>query len=54
MLDLHHKLAAAKVPDEKTRFQRQINTTGKKIDNLVYELYALTKEEIKIIETNDR
>ena len=50
MLDLHQKLAAAKVPDEKTRIQRQINATDKQIDSLVYELYGLTDEEIKIIE----
>jgi hypothetical protein len=50
MLDLHKKLACAKVPAEKTRIQRQIFTTDKQIDNLVYDLYNLTEEEIKIIE----
>jgi len=50
MLDLHKKLAAAKIPDEKTRIQRQITTTDKQIDNLVYQLYSLTDEEIKIVE----
>jgi len=50
MLDLHKKLNAAKVPDEKTKIQRQINTTDKKIDRLVYQLYNLTPEEIKIVE----
>lgn len=50
MLDLHRKLASAKVPAEKTRIQRQINTTDKKIDQLVYKLYNLTPEEIKIVE----
>jgi len=30
--------------------QRQINTTDKQIDKLTYDLYALTKEEIKIVE----
>jgi hypothetical protein len=49
MLDLHNKLSAAKVPDEKIRIQRQINTTDKKIDNLVYQLYNLTEEEIAIV-----
>jgi len=52
MLDLHKRLAAAKVPDEKTRIQRQIDVTDKQIDNLVYDLYGLTKEEIKIVEEN--
>ncbi len=50
MLDLHKKLAKAKVPAEKTHLQRQINSTDKQIDNLVYELYNLTQEEIKIVE----
>jgi hypothetical protein len=50
MLDLHKQLAAAKVPDEKTRIQRQIDATDKQIDQLVYNLYGLTEEEIKIVE----
>ena len=50
MLDLHNQLAKAKVPAEKTRIQRQINTTDNQIDNLTYDLYNLTPEEIKIIE----
>ncbi|MBA7647685.1 Type IIS restriction enzyme Eco57I [subsurface metagenome] len=52
MLDLHKKLAAAKIPDDKTRIQRQIATTDKQIDNLVYNLYGLTEEEIAIVEQN--
>lgn len=50
MLDLHKKLAAAKVPNDKTRIQRQIDATDKQIDNLVYELYNLTEEEIAVVE----
>jgi type I restriction-modification system DNA methylase subunit len=50
MLDLHKKLTAAKVPDEKTKLQRQITTTDSAIDNLVYDLYNLTPQEIKIVE----
>ena len=50
MLDLHKRLTKAKVPDDKTRLQRQINTTDKQIDKLVYDLYNLTEEEIKIVE----
>jgi hypothetical protein len=49
MLDLHKKLNAAKVPDEKTRLQRQIDSTDAQIDKLVYDLYALTPEEIAIV-----
>ncbi len=54
MLDLNKKLSAAKIPDEKTKIQRQINTTDKQIDNLVYQLYDLTEEEIKIIEESNQ
>jgi len=50
MLDLHKKLNAAKVPTEKTRIQRQIDTTDKQIDSLVYMLYNLSPEEITIVE----
>ena len=52
MLDLHKRLASAKVPTEKTRIQRQIKTADKQIDKLVYELYGLTDEEIKIVESS--
>ena len=50
MLDLHKKLAPAKIPDEKTKIQRQIDATDRQIDQLVYKLYNLTEEEIKIVE----
>ena len=50
MLGLHKKLAGAKVPAEKTRIQRQINSTDNQIDKLVYELYNLAPEEIAIVE----
>jgi hypothetical protein len=50
MLDLHKKLAAAKTPNEKTVLQRQITATDAQIDRLVYELYGLTAEEIKLVE----
>lgn len=50
MLDLNKQLAKAKIPQSKTVIQRQIETTDRQIDELVYELYDLTKEEIKIVE----
>jgi len=50
MLDLHKKLAKAKIPSDKTKLQRQINSTDSAIDNLVYELYDLTTAEIAIIQ----
>jgi len=39
---------------DKTRIQRQIDATDKQIDNLVYELYVLTEEEIKIVENSGK
>jgi len=50
MLDLHKRLAVAKHPDDKTRLQRQLDTTDREIDRLVYDLYDMTEEEIKIVE----
>ena len=50
MLDLHKRLANAQTPQEKERLERQIAVTDKAIDTLVYELYGLTDEEIKIVE----
>jgi len=35
---------------KKTAIQRQIDATDKQIDQLVYELYGLTDEEIRIVE----
>jgi len=50
MLSLHKELAAAKTPTDKTAIQRQIDPTDRQIDNLVYELYGLTDDEIRIVE----
>lgn len=50
MLQMHKTIENAKTPNEKEMIQRQIDTTDNKIDNLVYELYGLTPEEIQIIE----
>ncbi|MBN2378309.1 transposase [candidate division WOR-3 bacterium] len=53
MLELNKQLADAKVPDTAQRLKRQIAATDTEIDNLVYELYGLTDEEIKIIRRGD-
>ena len=50
MLSLHKQLAKARTNQEQTLLQRQIEATDKQIDKLVYELYGLTEEEIKIVE----
>ncbi|MBN1323479.1 MAG: Eco57I restriction-modification methylase domain-containing protein [Methanotrichaceae archaeon] len=50
MLDLHKQLSESKTPQEQTALQRRIEATDKQIDVLVYELYDLTEDEIKIVE----
>lgn len=50
MLAPHQQLTAAQISQEKTMIQRQIEATERQIDQLVYELYGLTQEEIRIVE----
>ncbi|MBI4685359.1 MAG: hypothetical protein HY755_09185 [Nitrospirae bacterium] len=50
MLALNKQLSSAKTDHEKTSLQRQIEATDKQIDQLVYELYGLTEEEIRIFD----
>ncbi|MBS0165899.1 MAG: Eco57I restriction-modification methylase domain-containing protein [Nitrospira sp.] len=50
MLDLHQRLSLAKTPADKERLQRQIDPANQAIDRLVYDLYGLTEDEIKIVE----
>ncbi|MDI6768423.1 MAG: Eco57I restriction-modification methylase domain-containing protein [Anaerolineales bacterium] len=50
MLSLHKSLASAHTPSEKDRLMREVESTDRAIDGLVYELYGLTEEEIKIVE----
>ncbi len=50
MLKLNQRLAQAQTPQDKTMLKRQLETTDRQIDKLVYEFYGLTDEEIKIVE----
>ncbi len=50
MLQLNKDLQSATLPEQKELIQQRINYTDKQIDKLVYELYELTEEEIKIVE----
>jgi type I restriction-modification system DNA methylase subunit/predicted type IV restriction endonuclease len=50
MLNLNKNLPLAKTDHEKTVIQRQIDSTDRRIDELVYELYDLTHDEIAIVE----
>jgi hypothetical protein len=50
MLSLHKQLSEATIPQQKTMLKRQIETTDRQIDSLVYELYGLSYEEVRIVE----
>ncbi len=50
MLNLNKKILTAK-GNEKEQIQRQIEKTDREIDEIVYELYGITEEEKKIIES---
>jgi len=50
MLALTPKLRGATSESEKAALQNAVSTTDAEIDRLVYELYGLTEEEIKIVE----
>jgi hypothetical protein len=50
MLDLHRQLAAATIPQAKTMLRRQIEATDRQIDRLVYALYGLVEDEIRLVE----
>jgi type I restriction-modification system DNA methylase subunit len=50
MLRLHEQLGRMRTAHDKIVTQREIDATDAQIDKLVYELYGLTEEEIKIVE----
>jgi hypothetical protein len=50
MLALHERLAGARIERERTVIGHQISATDRQIDHLVYDLYGLTDEEIKVVE----
>ncbi len=47
---LHIQLPKAKTPHELESLKRTIAATDKQIDALMYELYGLTKDEIRVVE----
>ncbi len=50
MIQLNKNLSNTNIPSDINIIQRQIDATDKQIDNLVYELYGLTDDEIRIVE----
>jgi len=50
MLDFHKRLSKVKTPQEKSVLERQIEAADDEINQLVYKLYGLTGDEIRIVE----
>jgi hypothetical protein len=51
MLELNKQKQQATLPNQIEPLEQRIEHTDKKIDQLVYQLYGLTDEEIKIVES---
>lgn len=54
MLSLHARLSAEQNPQRREPLQREIDATDRQIDHLVYHLYALTEDEIRLVEEATR
>ena len=52
MLALTPKLRAATTDAERQTLQNAVTATDQQFDALVYELYGLTEQEIKLVEGN--
>jgi hypothetical protein len=50
MLELHRRKAEAKGESVRAQLEREINVTDEQVDALVYELYGLSEDEIRIVE----
>ena len=47
---LLHQLAKGGTAPDKTAIERQIAATDRQTDQLVYELYGLAEDEVRIVE----
>ncbi len=54
MLSLNQRLASEQLPQRREQIQREIEATDRQIDQLVYQLYGLSDEEIRIVEEATR
>ena len=50
ILEAKKQLGKAKTDKDKTYYERRCNDLDRQINHLVYDLYGLTEEEIKIVE----
>ena len=53
ILELHKKRHETRMERDKELYERQIKIVDKQIDRLVYDLYGLTEEEIKVVEETE-
>ncbi len=51
LLELHTQLTSAKTRHDREILQRQIDSMDHQVDRMVYELYGLTEDEIRSIES---
>ncbi len=54
MLCLHKRRSSEQLPQRREQIQREIEATDRQIDQLVYQLYGLSDEEIRIVEEATR
>jgi hypothetical protein len=50
ILNLHYRFGKAKTNHQRIVVERQIEATDREIDRLVYELYGLSEDEIRLVE----
>jgi hypothetical protein len=50
MLELQKKYHEARIERDKELYERPIEIVDAQIDRLVYDLYGLTEEEVKVVE----
>jgi len=50
MLSLRKSLKSTVNPQEADRLTREVESVDKSIDGLVYDLYGLTEDEIRVVE----
>jgi hypothetical protein len=49
--ELNRQLKNTRVPDEKISLERQLNAADDEIDKVVYELYDLTEEQVRLVKS---
>ena len=52
MLELQKEYNEARKERDKEFYERQIKIVDAQIDRLVYDLYGLTEEEVKVVKKN--